>query len=312
MNATSTRTKPKKSARLENLPPYGFAIIGKQIADLKAAGKDVIRLDIGSPDMPPPDHVIETMTRSIHNPNNHSYGSYTGDPAFRKAIAGYYQRRFGVELDPNTEVLPLIGSKEGIVNMALAYLDRGDASLVPDVNYPAYSMGTIMAGGEIIELPLDPDDNYRPRFDLIKGDLSKAELLWVNYPNNPTAATADLALYEEMIDFCREHGVLLCSDNPYAEVVYDGYRAPSALQVAGAKDYAVEFMSLSKTYNMAGWRLGACVGNREAIANLLVVKSNIDSGHFKAVYDAGSAASTVRPTRGSMSATPFTSGAETR
>jgi LL-diaminopimelate aminotransferase len=272
------------------MPPYAFAVIGQRLAAMKAAGKDVIRLDIGSPDMPPPDAVVTALENSADNPKNHSYGSYSGDPGFRRAVAGYYQRRFGVELNPDTEVLPLIGSKEGIVNLALAYLDHGDAALVPDINYPAYSMGTLMAGGTPIEVPLDPANGYRPRFDQIKGDLSAARLLWVNYPNNPTGATADLDLYAECVAFCRDHHLLLCSDNPYAEVVYDGYRAPSALQVPGAKENTVEFMSLSKMYNMAGWRLGACVGNAEAIANLLVVKSNIDSGHFKPVYDAGTVA----------------------
>lgn len=290
MTATQSTTRPKHAARLDRLPPYGFAVIGQRIIEMKNAGKDVIRIDIGSPDMPPPPHVIEALKKSVDNPNNHSYGSYRGDPGFRKAVAGYYKRRFGVEVDPDTEVLPLIGSKEGLVNMALAYLDVGDAVIVPDINYPAYSMGALMAGADIIELPLDPDNGYRPRFDLLKGDLSHAEILWINYPNNPTAATCELPLYEEIVDFCREHHLLLCSDNPYAEVVFDGYRAPSALQVKGSKDCTVEFMSLSKTYNMAGWRLGACVGNREAIDNLLVIKSNMDSGHFKSIYDAGAAA----------------------
>jgi LL-diaminopimelate aminotransferase len=296
MTSTPTlRTLPKHAARLDRLPPYGFAIIGQRLTEMKAAGLDVIRLDIGSPDMPPPQMVIEALKRSADNPKHHSYGSYRGDPGFRKAVAGYYRRRFGVELDPDTEVLPLIGSKEGLINLALAYLDTGDAALIPDINYPAYSMGALMAGGTVLNLPLDPDQGYRPRFDLIRGDLSRATLLWVNYPNNPTGATADLALYAEIVDFCRAHHLLLCSDNPYAEVVFDGYRAPSALQVPGAKDLAVEFMSLSKMYNMAGWRLGACVGNREAIDNLLVIKSNMDSGHFKAVYDAGAVALNETP-----------------
>lgn len=282
-------TLPSLSARLQNLPPYGFEIIGRKIQSMIAAGKDVIRLDIGSPDMPPPQPVIEMLKKSSDNPKNHSYGSYRGLPAFRKAVADYYQRRFGVSLDADKEVLPLIGSKEGIVNLAFAFVDRGDAVIAPDVNYPAYSMGTLMAGGEVIMAHLDPNRNYAPDLEALKVHpaLERAKLMWVNYPNNPTGAVCDLSLYAELVDFCRERRILLCSDNPYAEVVFDGYKAPSALQVGGALDCTVEFMSLSKLYNMAGWRLGAVVGNREAVDALLTVKSNIDSGHFRPVYDAG-------------------------
>src|SRR5260221_8315773 len=279
---------PKRAFRLDRLPPYGFAIIGQRIQEMTAAGKDVIRLDIGSPDMPPPDRVVEALKQSASDPTHYQYGSYRGDPVFRKAVADYYKRRFGVHLDPNREVLPLIGSKEGLVNLALAYIDRGDASLVPTIAYPAYSMGTLMAGGEIIEMPLD--EQYLPDFDAIKGDLSRAKLLWINYPNNPTGATADLEFYQRAVEFCRQHNLLLCSDNPYCEIVFDGYRAPSALQAPGAMDCTVEFMSMSKMYNLAGWRLGAAVGNREALDNLLNVKSNVDSGHWKAIYDAAAVA----------------------
>jgi LL-diaminopimelate aminotransferase len=279
---------PKRAYRLDRLPPYGFAIIGQRIQEMTAAGKDVIRLDIGSPDMPPPDRVVEALKQSASDPTHYQYGSYRGDPGFRKAVADYYKRHFGVNLDPNREVLPLIGSKEGLVNLALAYVDRGDASLVPTIAYPAYMMGTLMAGGEIIEMPLD--ERYLPDFDAIKGDLARAKLLWVNYPNNPTGATADLDFYQRAVAFCREHNLLLCSDNPYCEIVYDGYRAPSALQAPGAMDCTVEFMSMSKMFNLAGWRLGAAVGNREALDNLLNVKSNVDSGHWKAIYDAAAVA----------------------
>ncbi len=283
---------PPLSDRLVKLPPYGFAVIGQRIADLVATGKDVIRLDIGSPDMPPPSHVIEALNESAANPKHHSYGSYRGLPAFRKAVADYYQRRFGADLDPAHEVLPLIGSKEGIINLALAFIDQGDVVIAPDLNYPAYTMGTLMAGGSVILMPLDPKRNYWPDLSRLTThpDFGRAKMLWVNYPNNPTGAVAELALYEELVAFCREHHILLCSDNPYAEVVFDGYQSPSVFQVPDAKDVAVEFMSLSKMYNMAGWRLGACVGNREAVEALLVVKSNMDSGHFRPVYDAGIAA----------------------
>ncbi len=286
---------PKRANRLDHLPPYGFAIIGQRILDMTAAGKDVIRLDIGSPDLPPPDPVIEELKQSASNPHHYQYGSYRGDPAFRAAVADYYKRRFDVDLHPFHEVLPLLGSKEGLVNLALAYIDRGDAAIIPDIGYPAYMMGTIMAGGSVIEMPLDPDNGYLPNFDGIKGDISQAKLLWINYPNNPTGAVADLAFYEQAVAFCRDHNLLLCSDNPYCEVVFDGYKAPSVLEVPGAKDCTVEFMSLSKTYNMAGCRIGACVGNREALNHLLNVKSNIDSGHWKAMYDAATYAINTTP-----------------
>lgn len=283
---------PAHAYRLDRLPPYEFAVIGQKIQDLTAAGKDVIRLDIGSPDMPPPDHVIEALHTSASNPRHHEYGSYRGDPAFRKAIANHYQQRFGVTLDPFHEVLPLIGSKEGLVNLTMAYLDRGDAALMPNIHYPAYSMGALMAGGDVLEFELDPARGYLPDFKALAKlpNLSRAKLLWLNYPNNPTGAVADLAFWEEAVAFCRDHNLLLCSDNAYYAITFDGYTAPSPLQVPGAKDCTVEFMSMSKTYNMAGWRLGACVGNREAIKNLLTIKSNIDSGHFRAIYDAGTAA----------------------
>ncbi len=279
------------------MPPYGFELINRRIAQLSAEGVDVIRLDMGSPDMPPPPPVIERLQRSAANPTYHSYGSYRGLPAFREAVANYYARRFGVLLDPDKEILPLIGSKEGIVNLALAFLDRGDAAIAPDLNYPAYTMGTLMAGGDVILMHLDPARNYAPDLNALRDhpDLRRAKLLWVNYPNNPTGATCDLSLYEELIAFCRQHGLLLCSDNPYAEVVYDGYRAPSALQVEGALECTVEFMSLSKLYNMAGWRLGACLARREVIEALLTIKSNMDSGHFRPIYEAGALALNETP-----------------
>jgi LL-diaminopimelate aminotransferase len=288
---------PALSARLNNLPPYGFALLGQRIADMTAKGQDVIRVDMGSPDLPPPAHVLDTLNSASRDPQKHGYSSYRGHKVFRQAVADYYQRRFGISLHEYQEVLPLIGSKEGIVNFLLAYIDQGDYCIVPDLNYPAYSMGTLMAGGQVMQMRLDPARDYHPDLDSIRTDpaLSRAKLLWVNYPNNPTGAVVPLSVYEELVAFCREHRLLLCSDNPYAEVVFDGYNAPSALQADPDKTCTVEFMSLSKMYNMAGWRLGACVGNREAIEALLVVKSNIDSGHFRAVYDAGAAALNLTP-----------------
>src|SRR5450432_2538942 len=192
---------PERAYRLDRLPTYGFAVVGQRIQEMNAAGKDVIRLDIGSPDLPPPDAVIESLKRSASNPANHQYGSYQGDPAFRQAVADYYQRRFGVKLDPDHEVLPLIGTKEGIVNLTLAYIDSGDTAIVPSIAYPAYSMGAMMAGGSVLEVPINPSRGYLPDFSAIRGDISMAKLLWVNYPNNPTGAIADLAFYQQTLEF---------------------------------------------------------------------------------------------------------------
>jgi LL-diaminopimelate aminotransferase len=279
---------PTPAARLHALPPYPFALLNQRVRELNQQGFDVIGLDIGSPDMPPPDCVIDELYRSAQQPDHHGYAGYKGTPEFRAAVAEYYQRRFGVKLDPEKQVLPLLGSKEGIVNLSLAYLDRGDVALVPDVGYPAYSMGALLANAEVYWLPIREELAYLPDVDTIPLDvLKRAKLVWINYPNNPTGATAERDFYQRMVDFCARHDVLLASDNPYCEVTYDGYTAGSALQADGALDCAVEFISFSKSHNMASWRLGAAVGNVEAIKTLLTVKSNVDSGHFQAIYDAG-------------------------
>lgn len=281
---------PRPAARLSSLPPYPFALLNQRVRELNAQGYDVINFDIGSPDMPPADEVIEALYQSACRPDHHGYSGYVGTADFRAAIADYYDRRFGIQVDPEREVLPLLGSKEGIVNLSLAYLDRGDVALVPDIGYPSYSMGAYLAGAEVGWLPLSEPD-YLPNVTHIPQDaLKRAKLLWVNYPNNPTGATADRGFYQRMVDFCREHDLLLASDNPYVDVTYDGYVAGSALEAEGARSCTVEFVSFSKTYNMAGWRLGAAVGSTDAIKTLLQVKSNMDSGHFRAVYDAGIAA----------------------
>ena len=248
----------------------------------------MIGLDIGSPDMPPPDCVIDELDRSARDPGHHGYAGYKGTPAFRQAIANYYQRRFGVTLDPETQVVPLLGSKEGIVNLSLAYLDHGDTALVPDVGYPSYTMGARLAGADFHYLPVDAAGGYLPDLDAVPADaLSNAKLLWINYPNNPTGAVADADFYQRAVDFCNQHDLLLASDNPYVEVTYDGYVAGSALQARDALNCTVEFISFSKSYNMAGWRLGAAVGSTNAIKTLLQVKTNVDSGHFRPIYDAG-------------------------
>jgi LL-diaminopimelate aminotransferase len=279
---------PSSSARLRNLPTYVFAVIGQQLRQMKLQGIDVIRLDIGNPDLPPADFVVDALTASARNPHNHGYSDYTGLPAFREAVARYYKRRFNVDLNPETEVLPLIGSKEGIVNLSMAYLDKGDISLVPAIGYPSYEMGARMAGADICHVAMPAERRFLIDTDSVPPAVcEKAKLLWVNYPNNPTGTVAHLDFYAGIVAFCAEHDILLASDNPYVDITFGEYKAPSVLQVADSKDVTVEFVSLSKTYNMAGWRLGAAVGSASALKNLLAVKSNFDSGHFRSIYEAG-------------------------
>lgn len=286
---------PSPAYRLQNFALNPFAALGQRIVEMNAAGRDVIRMDAGSPDLPPPPAVIDALAKSAADPTHHGYGNYRGDPAFRQAVADYYQRRFDVTLDPATEVLPLLGSKEGISNLSLAYLDRGDAMLQSSIAYQTYSAGAQLAGAEIINLPVRPGNGYLPELDEAIPGVERAKLLWVNFPNNPTGALAPLRFYEDASAFCAKHNLLLCSDNPYFDVMFDGFKAFSVLQVPGAKDHAVEFMSLSKSHNMAGWRIGACVGNRDVLNTLLITKSSIDSAHFRAIYDAATAALTTTP-----------------
>jgi LL-diaminopimelate aminotransferase len=287
---------PQSAARLDRLPPYVFAVLNERLREMETAGIDVIRLDIGSPDMPPPDFVVDRLYRAAQNPDNHGYSGYRGIPGYREAVARYYQRRFGVILDPDKNVLPLLGSKEGIVNLCLAYADQSDVVLIPDVGYPSYSQGTRLAGADIHWMPVYQETGYKPDYTQIPDDIArKTKLLWLNYPNNPTGAVADLDFYRQSVSFCTEHNILLASDNPYVDVTFDGYVAPSALQVEGALEHVIEFVSLSKSHNMAGWRLGAAVGSQKALQALLRIKSNMDSGHFNAIYEAGIAALDVTP-----------------
>ncbi len=281
---------PKPSARLARFPVNPFATLNQRLVELKAAGKDVIRLDMGSPDLPPPPAVIEALARSAADPSHHGYSAYRGDPGFRRAVAAYYERRFGVTLDPDTEVLPLIGSKEGLVNLSVTYLDAGDVALVPSLSYPSYIAGALLAGGDTISFPIRAENSYLPDFDEPFPGIERAKLLWLNYPNNPTGAIAGLDTFERALEFCRAHNLLLCSDNPYVDVTFGSYRAHSVMEIPDAKDSAIEFMSLSKSHNMAGWRLGACVGNRTVIDNLLMIKSTFDSAQSRPIYDAGSEA----------------------
>lgn len=286
----------KTSKRLASLPPYPFARWSAEVRAAQARGVDVIRLDIGNPDLPPPDRVVDALSRSARHQGNHGYPGFRGIPAFREAVAEYYGGRFGVPLDPDTQVLPLIGSKEGIVNIALACLDPDDLALVPDPGYAPYRMGAALAGAETYSVPLLADRDFLPDLDAIPADVAcRAALLWLNYPNNPTGATAGLDFLSEAVAFARRHALLLCHDAPYCDVTYGEYRAPSVLEIEGALDVAVEFNSLSKTANMAGWRLGMAVGNAAAIAALGQVKSNIDSGVFRPLQEAGVEALSVGP-----------------
>jgi LL-diaminopimelate aminotransferase len=277
--------------RIRDLPNYPFVAINAQVRQLQEAGRKIYNMNMGSPDLPPPAWVVEALSTAAHNPHKHGYAGYQGLPAFRQAVARYYQKLFGVELDPEKEVLPLLGSKEGLVNMTLALVGSGDAVLIPNPAYPAYEMAARLAGGEPYLFPLLESENYLPNLDRLPVEVAeRAKILWANYPHNPTGVVASLEDYGRMLDYCRQHDILLMSDNPYFAVTFDGSPPVSALQAPGAKERVVEFMSLSKSHNMAGWRLGAAVGNAEAIAALLKVKSNMDSGHFAAVYEAGVAA----------------------
>lgn len=277
----------RHAERLSRLPPYPFARWADHVAEARGHGLDVIRLDVGNPDLPPDDDVIQTLCRSAHQPEWHGYPGYRGIPALRQAIAAYYDRRFGVELDPDAEVLPLIGSKEGLINLALAHLDPGDLALAPDPGYAPYTRGAILAGAGVHTFPLLPEHDFLPDFDAIPAAAaSSATLIWLNYPNNPTGATADLEVLARAVDFAARHNLLLCHDAPYADITYQGYQAPSVLQVPGAKDVAVEFNSLSKVANMAGWRVGMAMGNAQALEALAQVKSNVDSGIFRPLQEA--------------------------
>jgi LL-diaminopimelate aminotransferase len=271
--------------RVESLPPYLFAELDRKVAEKKAAGVDVISLGIGDPDQPTPRHIVEALQEAAEDPLTHQYPSYFGLPALRMAVANWYRTRFGVELDPETEVQPLIGSKEGIAHLAWAFVDPGDEVLVPDPGYPVYDTGTRLAGGIPIPVPHPEDRGFLPDLGAVR-PTDRAKLLWLGFPSNPTAAVAERPVFEEAAAFAREHGLLLAHDAAYSEITFDGYVAPSVLQVPGAKDVAVEIGSASKTYNMTGWRVGWAVGNPDAIRALATLKTNIDSGIFNAVQQA--------------------------
>ena len=284
----------KVSERLEKIPPYLFAEIDRKIAEAKAKGCDVISLGIGDPDTPTLAPVVEEMHKAIDNPKNHDYPPYNGTEQFRKSACDWMKRRFGVDLNPDTEMLANIGSKEAIAHVFLAFVDKGDYTLVPDPGYPVYHNATIFAGGTPYEMPLLEENGYLPDFDKIPEDIAKkSKLMFLNYPNNPTGAVADLDFFKKAVDFCKKYDILLCSDMAYSEMTFDGYKAPSVLQVEGGKDVAIEFYSHSKSYNMTGWRVGFVCGNAQAVKALGTIKNNIDSGTFKAIQQAASKAFTI-------------------
>ena len=270
--------------RIEKLPPYLFAEINRKIAEKRSQGVDVISFGIGDPDLPTPEHLIESLREASLDAANHRYPETAGLPELREAIARWYERRFGVSLDPQREVLPLIGSKEGIGHIALCFIDPGDVALVPDPGYPVYAVGTMFAGGEAYYLPLREENGFLPDLEAVPAEvLRRAKALWLNYPNNPTGAVADLAFFERAAAFAGEHGLAVLHDGPYSEVAFDGYRPPSFLEAEGAREVGIEFHSLSKSYNMTGWRIGMAVGNAEIIDALMRVKSNLDSGVPQAI-----------------------------
>ncbi|MDY7034579.1 MAG: LL-diaminopimelate aminotransferase, partial [Thermodesulfobacteriota bacterium] len=272
----------------KKLPPYLFKEIDRKKEEVMARGVDIIDLGVGDPDLPTPAHIIEAMKEAADNPANHRYPSYSGMNDFKYAVAEWYKERFGVDLTPETEIISLIGSKEGIAHLPLAFLNPGDVALVPSPAYPVYHIATMFAGGESHFMPLLRENNFLPDLDAIPAESAKrARLMFINYPNNPTAAVADLDFFDRVVAFGRKNKILVCHDAAYTEMTFDGYRPPSFMEADGAKEIGLEFHSLSKTYNMTGWRIGFAVGHSEAIGGLGAIKSNVDSGVSQAIQIAG-------------------------
>ncbi len=269
----------KLSRRMERLQPYLFVEINQKIAERKAKGEEVISFAIGDPDIPTPPHIIDRLCQAAHDPANHRYPESAGLPELCRAIAEWYQRRFNVSLDPETEVLPLIGSKEGIGHIAFCLIDPGDTALVPDPAYPVYSVSTMLAGGKPYYMSLKEENDFLPNLNNIRSYvLEKTKLLWINYPNNPTGAVAELDFFNRVVEFAQKYDIAVCHDGPYSEVAFDGYQPVSLMQADGAREAGVEFHSLSKSYNMTGWRIGMVVGNAKMVDSLRRLKSNLDSG----------------------------------
>jgi len=276
-----------QSNRVAQIPPYMFAELNRKKAAMIQAGVDVIDLGIGDPDLPTPEHIVEKLIEEVRRPENLKYPSFQGCAEFRQAVADFYKRQFQVQLDPETEVLALIGSKEGIAHLIPTLIDPGDVVLLPDPCYPPYRMATYLANGQFYNMPLTRENNFQPEFDAIPEEIvRRAKLMFLNYPGNPTTATVELEFFQRAVAFGREHQIPIAHDSAYNMVTFDGYKAPSILQAEGAKEVAVEFGSLSKTYNMTGWRIGYVVGNREIIKALSVYKSNTDTGVFTPIQKA--------------------------
>jgi LL-diaminopimelate aminotransferase len=280
----------KKSKRMECLSSGIFNDMEEKKRRFESRGIEVINLGVGSPDLPPAPHIMEALRTSVGNPANYPY-SLGGLPRLYEAVAGWYKRRFNVDLNPENEILALMGSQDGLAHLAMAYIDPGDVALIPDPGYPIYSFSILMAQGEIYSMPLLAKNKFLPDLSIIPEDIArKSKMIWINYPNNPTAASAGREFFGRVVDFARKYDILVCHDLAYAELAYDNFKPMSFLEVDGAKDVGVEFYSLSKTYNMAGCRIGFVVGNREALSNLALIKSNIDYGVFFAVQEAAIAA----------------------
>lgn len=279
------------AARIRELPPYLFADIDKKKVELRKQGKDLIDLGIGDPDLPTPEHIVAAMQRAAAEPRYHRYPSYEGMQGFREAAVAWYRARFGVELDAGRECCALIGSKEGIAHFPVAFVDPGDLVLVPDPGYPVYATWTRFVGGEVHYMPLRQESGFLPDLDAIPREVARrAKLMWINYPNNPTAALAPAGFYEKVVKFAREHEIIVASDVAYSEIYFEGEPPRSFLETPGAREVGIEFQSLSKTYNMTGWRIGFAVGNPELVGALGKVKTNTDSGAFEAVQAAAVAA----------------------
>ena len=279
------------SDRINALPPYLFAAIDEARDELIARGVDVIDLGVGDPDLPTPQHIVEALREAVCDPMTHHYPSYAGMPDFRKAAAEWCKTYKGIELDPATEVLSLIGSKEAVAHVPIAFVNPGDVVLYTDPGYPVYKIGTLFADGEPYPLPLKAENSFLPDLDSIPEDvLKRARIFFFNYPNNPTAATADFEFFDKVVEFCKKYDIIAVHDNAYSQMTYDGYESPSFLTAKGAMDIGIELYSHSKTYNMTGWRLGFAVGNKDIIKGLGKVKSNVDSGVFDAIQLAGIAA----------------------
>jgi LL-diaminopimelate aminotransferase len=280
--------KIERADRLKVLPPYLFAEIDRKKAELAEKGVDIISLGVGDPDLPTPPHIIERLKKAADITVNHQYPTYEGMPAFRQSVANWYGSRFGVDLDPDKEVVSLIGSKEGIAHIPLAFINPGEVVLCADPGYPVYRIGTIFAGGEPVNMPLLKENDFLPDLESIPADiLKRARMMFINYPNNPTAASADIDFFQSVVEFAAKNEIMVCHDAAYTEVYYDDEPPHSFLEIPGAKEVGVEFHSLSKTYNMTGWRIGFACGNPEVVAGLGSIKANIDSGIFQAVQEAG-------------------------